>query len=84
MIVVGTGLASKQLLRFAAKFEIVRSYEPGILRIPHQHRTPLSRFCLQVFSWTGPPRRVDCMAPMGNQRKESFPRIQRQNARFEQ
>ena len=34
---------------------------------------PLWRFCLQVFSWTGPPRR-----------EMSFPRTQRRiNARFE-
>ena len=30
-------------------------------------------FCLQVFCQAGPPQLVDCLLPIGNKRKMSFP-----------
>ena len=60
------------------------SYEPGILRMSGTPTQDTSfRYSLHIFSQTGPPRRVDCMFPMGNQRDVSFPRTQRRNARLE-
>ena len=32
----------------------------------------LRRFCFQVFRQAGPPQLVDCLTPMGNQRKVYF------------
>ena len=34
-------------------------------------------FCLQAFRRAGPPRWLDCFAPMGNERNVSSPRTQR-------
>ena len=43
----------------------------------HTNAMHIFGFCLQVFCQAGPPKRVDCLAPMGNKRKVLFPRIQR-------
>ena len=40
----------------------VRMNQASCVCLSRQHRIPLLRFFLQVFSRTGPPRRVDCSA----------------------
>ena len=40
-------------------------------------RRALLGFCSQDFRQAGPLQRVDCLAPMENNRRVSFPRTQR-------
>ena len=46
----------------------------------HTNEKQCFGFCLHAFRQAGPPQRVDCLAPMGNRRKVSFPRTQRRIA----
>ena len=64
----------------------VRSYEPGTLRMSnHTNAEHFLGFCLRIIRQAGPPQPVDCLAPMGNKLKVSFPRTQRRiaNSRVE-
>ena len=64
----------------AMNFNLLLLYEPGILRMS---TTPTqdTHFCGSVCKTgrIGLPRRVDCLAPMGNHLRVPFPRTQRRN-----
>ena len=50
------------------------SFKPGTLRMSdHTNAEHFFGFCLQVFCHAEPPKRVACLATIGNKRKESFP-----------